>query len=176
MSFTRLSRRADREWIEENYPGLVDGLVGHEGIGFILVRSRDFGPQVIGAEGVRNLETGTVSGVDPLEPFGENAAAHLLRTDRFENCPDIVLNSTYWPELNEVAAFEELVGSHGGMGGPQSHPFVLHPEDFEWPDRQVVGAEQIHWILKGWKDGLSSDQDSVKLEPGSITRTSVSGA
>ena len=25
-----------------------------------------------------------------------------------------MVNSTYWPELGEVAAFEELVGAHGG--------------------------------------------------------------
>jgi uncharacterized membrane protein YvlD (DUF360 family) len=176
ISFTGHDGRASREWIEENHPGLIDGLVSHDGIGFLLVRSSDFGPQVIGAEGVRNLETGTVTGLDPLEPFGPNAAEHVLRTDGFENCPDIVINSTYWPELNEVAAFEELVGSHGGMGGPQSHPFVLHPVDFEWPAHQVVGAEQIHWILKDWINGLSEDQGSVNLEPGSMMHTSVSGA
>lgn len=176
VSFTKHSERADREWIEENYPGLIDGLVGHDGVGFLLVRSRDFGPQVIGSGGVRNLETGTVTGLDPLEPFGENAAAHVLRTDGFENCPDIVLNSTYWPELNEVAAFEELVGSHGGMGGPQSFPFVLHPTDLEWPSEPVIGAERVHFILKGWMESKPRLQGSESLEPGSITRTSVSGA
>ena len=40
-----------------------------------------------------------------------------------------MINSTWWEEMDEVAAFEELVGSHGGMGGTQSHPFVLHPVD-----------------------------------------------
>ena len=36
---------------------------------------------------------------------------------------------------DEVAAFEELVGSHGGMGGEQSHPFVLSPSDWAMPER-----------------------------------------
>lgn len=174
ISFTDHQGRASREWIEEHHPGLIHGLVDHDGIGFILVRSADFGPQVIGADGVHNLETGTVTGVDPLASFGENAAAHVLRTDGFDNCPDIVLNSTFWPELNEVAAFEELVGSHGGMGGPQSHPFVLHPPELQWPEGPVVGAEQVHWVLKGWMG--SDPQETESFEPGSSTRTSVSGA
>ncbi|MCB0831576.1 MAG: hypothetical protein KDB64_11670, partial [Solirubrobacterales bacterium] len=62
----------------------------------------------------------------------------------------IMINSTWWRDMDEVAAFEELVGSHGGMGGSQSHPFVLHPVDLPWPDEPVVGAEEVHHILKSW--------------------------
>ena len=54
----------------------------------------------------------------------------MKRTDGFPHCADIMLNSAYWPETDEVAAFEELVGSHGGMGGAQSFPFALVPA--EW--------------------------------------------
>ena len=52
-----------------------------------------------------------------------------------------MINSAYWPRFGEVAAFEELVGSHGGLGGTQCFPFVLHPAELEWPDEEVVGAE-----------------------------------
>ena len=51
----------------------------------------------------------------------------MRRTDAFPHCPDLLVNSTYWAETDEVAAFEELVGSHGGMGGGQCFPFVLFP-------------------------------------------------
>ena len=40
-----------------------------------------------------------------------------------------MVNSRYDPELDEVAAFEDQVGSHGGLGGPQTHPFLLYPID-----------------------------------------------
>ena len=53
----------------------------------------------------------------------------------------MLVNSTYWQEADEVAAFEELVGSHGGMGGGQSLPFVLFPAELDWPDEPVIGAE-----------------------------------
>jgi len=109
----------------------------------------------LGAEGSCRLETGEVEGVDPLAPFGPNAIDHVLRTHKFSNCPDIVVNSTWWKDMDEVAAFEELVGSHGGMGGTQAHPFVLHPVDLAWPDEAVVGAEEVHKVLKSWLPGGS---------------------
>ncbi|MBS1870783.1 MAG: hypothetical protein JSS99_14105 [Actinobacteria bacterium] len=52
--------------------------------------------------------------------------------------------------LVRSAAFEELVGSHGGLGGGQSHPFVLHPVALPWPAEEVVGAEAVHRVLRGW--------------------------
>ena len=82
---------------------------------------------MLGPRGSRRLDDDSVEGEDPLAPFGPNAARHVRRTDGFPHCPDIVVNSTFWEDLDEVAAFEELVGSHGGMGGEQSHPFALIP-------------------------------------------------
>jgi hypothetical protein len=116
----------------------------------VLVRSREHGPLVLGARGEHRLATGEVLGDDPLAPFGPLAAHHVARTDAFEHCPDVLVNSTWWPDTEEVAAFEELVGSHGGLGGPQAHPFVLAPADWPWPAEGVVGAEAVHRILCGW--------------------------
>ena len=61
-----------------------------------------------------------------------------------------MVNSTYWHDLDEVAAFEELVGSHGGMGGTQAYPFLLHPVELALPDEQLVGAEAVHRELRRW--------------------------
>jgi hypothetical protein len=73
-----------------------------------------------------------------------------------------------------VAAFEELVGSHGGMGGTQSHPFVLYPADLTWPDAPVVGAERVHRIFRGWLAELGHRGYSSSDSPGASTRTSTS--
>ena len=53
----------------------------------------------------------------------------------------------------EVAAFEELVGSHGGLGGTQNHPFILYPSSFRSPAKPLVGAESVHHQLKKWLAG-----------------------
>ena len=56
--------------------------------------------------------------------------------------------SLYDPEKDEVAAFEELVGSHGGLGGAQSQPFIVHPVEWNWDAEEIVGAEKLHQVLK----------------------------
>ncbi len=150
VSFPRLPGRVTLERIEEFYPALIPALRDHPGVGFVMVRSEADGALAIGARGVHHLDSDRVEGEDPLAPFGPNAARHLRRTDAFPHCADLMVNSAYWPRFEEVAAFEELVGSHGGLGGTQSFPLVLHPSELEWPDGEVVGAESIHRILGGW--------------------------
>jgi hypothetical protein len=140
------------------------------------VRSEQLGSVVLGPAGQRLLRDDTVEGVDPLAAFGQHAADHVRRTDAFEHCPDIVVNGHYWDELQEVAAFEELVGSHGGMGGGQSHPFVMHPPDLLWPDDYVVGAETVHHILRGWLAQLGQDAYSDNEPPGASVSNRVEGA
>ena len=57
-------------------------------------------------------------------------------------------------ETGEVAAFEELVGSHGGIGGAQTEAFLLYPAAFEAPPDTVLGAPAVHRVLVGWLEGL----------------------
>jgi hypothetical protein len=163
ISFPREPGRLTLERIEALYPRLVEGLRQHPGLGFLLVRSEKYGALAIGAEGVHYLDQDRVEGHDPLEPFGPNAAAKVRRTDGFEHCPDIVLNGTYWKEDDEVAAFEELVGSHGGMGGSQSHPFVLYPGSWSTPAEPIVGAEAMHRQLRRWLVELGQSEHAEPL-------------
>ena len=150
ISFPRIEGRATLEQLNARYPDLVPTLRAHPGIGFMLIRSDEHGAVVLGPDGVNYLDAGRVEGDDPLAPFGPRAALHVKRTDSFPNCQDIMLNSTYWSELDEVAAFEELVGSHGGMGGAQSHPFLLYPSGWSAPPSEIVGAENVHVQLCRW--------------------------
>ena len=70
---------------------------------------------------------GRVEGEDPLAAFSPTAATHLLRTDRFPHVADLMIGSFYDPVLDEGCAFEELISFHGGLGGPQTRPFILYP-------------------------------------------------
>jgi uncharacterized membrane protein YvlD (DUF360 family) len=178
ISFPREPGRVTLERLEQLHPRVVPTLREHPGIGFVHVRSERHGALVLGAAGTNFLDEGRVEGEDPLAPYGPNAADHVRRTDRFPHCPDLLVNSTYWDEADEVAAFEELVGSHGGMGGDQSFPFVLFPADLDWPDEAVIGAERVHRIFRGWLAGLGHDAYAPTEvdSPGLSTRTSTSGA
>jgi len=179
ISFPREPGRVTLEQIEARRPGLLDALRTHPGIGFVLVRSERDGAVVLGARGRRLLDDDggpRVEGEDPLAPFGPRAAAHVKRTDAFASCPDVVVNSTYWAEVDEVAAFEELVGSHGGLGGGQSHPFVLHPVALPWPREEVVGAEAVHRLLRGWLGRLGQADYASSDAPTASVTTRTRGA
>lgn len=53
--------------------------------------------------------------------------------------------------LEEGCAFEELISFHGGLGGPQTRPFVLHPAGLPGPPKPLVGAEAVHELLCSWR-------------------------
>ncbi|WP_156757110.1 alkaline phosphatase family protein [Actinokineospora pegani] len=148
VSLTDLPGRVDLATIEREFPDLLPALVDHPGVGFMLVRG-ERGPLVLGRDGVRELDDDTVRGEDPLAGYGPHAADLIRRTDGFEHCPDIVINSRYRPATDDASPFEVHVGSHGGLGGGQSRGFLLYPSELAEPG-EIVGAEQLHRVVRGW--------------------------
>ena len=145
---TQWSRRLTYEEINSYFPELIHGLTKNEYVGFILVRSQEYGDLAIGKNGTYFLGSDKIDGENPLEGFGDNIVRHLKRTSSFEHTPDILVNSFYDDETDEVCAFEELVGSHGGAGGDQSKPFILFPSSWKVSDEEIIGAENIYKLLK----------------------------
>lgn len=150
--FADWQHRLNLEEINERFPLLLPGLTQHEGIGFVMVHSFEHGAMVLGKKGIYFLDRNYVEGENPLKDFGQNAARHLAREDSFQDCPDILVNSFYRPATGEIAAFEELVGSHGGLGGTQTQPFIMYPQSLSVPDEPIVGAASVYRILKEWTD------------------------
>ena len=144
---TQWSRRLYYEEIISLFPHLIPGLVKHQGIGFVLVDSYTNGPMVIGQDGIYYLNNDKIVGENPLKNFSKNAPIHLKRHNGFKNAPDILVNSFYNPETEEICAFEELIGSHGGLGGSQTRPFILYPSDWEDPG-ELIGSKSIYDFLK----------------------------
>jgi len=150
VSLTERSHRMTMAEIEELHPRLLSTLTRHPGIGFVMVRDEDGGAIVLGARGSRRLRDDAISGEDPLADFGESAADHLRRTDGFAHCPDLLVNCMYDPDANEVAPFEEFMGSHGGLGGWQGRPFALVPSAWGEVEEPIVGARAMHDALRRW--------------------------
>ena len=148
--FTGHDHRLTLEELEALHPGLVASLAAHEGVAMLMIRTASRGPVVFGHEGLRYLADGAVEGVDPTEAFGPHTVASLLREDAMEHAPDLLLISQYEPELGEVAAFEELIGSHGGLGGPQTQGFILHPADWTLDEEVPLGAPAVYRNLRRW--------------------------
>ncbi len=145
---TQWSHRLTYEEIQRFFPELIPGIVNNEYIGFLVVKSSEKGNMVIGKNGTYYLDSDEFIGENPLEGFGKNIAKHIKRNISFKYTPDILVNSFYDEEKDEVCAFEELVGSHGGAGGSQSKPFILYPSDWNIDEEELIGAESIYRILK----------------------------
>ena len=145
---TQWSQRLTYEELNSYFPELLPGIIENEYVGFILVKSHEHGDLAIGKNGTYFLDSGKIEGENPLEGFGDNIVRHLKRTSSFKHTPDILVNSFYDKDADEVCAFEELVGSHGGVGGEQSQPFILHPSTWNVSDEEIVGAENIYRLLK----------------------------
>jgi len=161
--FPRLPGRATLEDLEERWPNLVQGLIDHPGVGLLMVRSGARGAVVYGDGGKVWLADGTVEGLDVIGPYGPHAAEGLARVDGMADCGDLLAISVLDEATGEVAAFEELIGSHGGLGGAQTTPMLLHP--IEWKvDGEIVGAEAVYRQIRTWLEGVG-----IRLgEPGSV--------
>ncbi len=138
--FDLYPRRIKLSELEAAYPGMLGALIAHEGIGLVCGYEDDGAPVAIGKEGRRNLHTDEVIGVDPLLQYaipGDDAigAASLetrvwqvRRVMDFPHAGDLMVISTLYPD-GTVAALEELIGNHGGLGGEQTDAFIFHPSD-----------------------------------------------
>ena len=89
----------------------------------------------------------------------------LKREDAMTHAPDLLLLSQYDPELGEVAAFEELIGSHGGLGGPQTEPFILHPVEWTLDEEVPLGAPAIYRNIRRWLGRSASSSASTAARP-----------
>ena len=151
------ARRLTLEEIDARHPRLIPALTEHPHVGWVLVRSEQHGPVALGARGAHYLTHGRVEGEDPLAPFSPTAPQHLRRTDGFEHVADLMIGSFYDPDLDEGCAFEELISFHGGIGGPQTRPFVLYPARLSLPEEPLVGAASVHALLAGWRNTLQGE-------------------
>jgi putative membrane protein len=148
--FTGYKERMTLEQISWAFPKLIPGLLNYPQVGWVMVQSQMHGPVVIGPKGYRYLREERIAGEDPLHIFGPLASPLLLKEDSFSNVPDLLINSFYDTRTGEVAAFQELVGSHGGLGGEQSHGILVYPSLLEAGGEPIVGACQLHRVLKSW--------------------------
>ncbi|OEV04182.1 phage holin family protein [Streptomyces oceani] len=190
VSFPDVPGRMSREEIEARHPALLRALANHPGVGFLLVWSEKHGSVVLGPEASEHrLDSGETTGDrDPLAPFGPGAVATVRRAAAFRNhLADIMVNSSVCPETGAVHAFEEQIGSHGGLGGEQSAAFLLSPLRLSAPvddggpeslegsegvtgagagagseEYELIGAEQVHRVLRRWLREIASPPTTVR--------------
>ncbi|MEU5345074.1 phage holin family protein [Streptomyces sp. NPDC020766] len=168
VSFPDVPHRMSREEIDARHPALLTTLANHPGVGFVLVRSEEHGGLVLGANGAEIPLDELDKNPGPLADFGPGAADAVRRTHAFPHTADIMVNSWYDPQEGEVLAFEEQIGSHGGLGGAQGRPFLMSPLTFSAPvedGEELVGAEAVHHVLRRWLRECDGPQVPVETGP-----------
>ncbi|MCE5289786.1 MAG: alkaline phosphatase family protein [Nocardiaceae bacterium] len=169
LYFADYPGRLKREEVEAIAPGLLPGLRSLKHVGAIITRTANGTLFVENGGGWRELtEEGARygEGADPLLPYGYLAPGDLLQLDTCANVGDVIILGRYDPNLGEVAAFEELVGSHGGLGGWQTEALFVHPSEWEVDDILLSGTD-IYRLLVNYleKQGLREpDVDSTPVK------------
>ncbi len=150
MWFPRIPGRLTLEEMLERWPRLIPGLVNRDAVGVVVAETQSRGPVAVGASGLCLLRDGTVEGENPLAQYGDRASDDLLHAAGLGNTGDLMVISSVDP-TGQVHAFEELVGSHGGIGGLQNDAVLLHPSDLALDGEQtLVGSEAVHRQLVSW--------------------------
>ncbi|MGV9355536.1 alkaline phosphatase family protein [Streptomyces misionensis] len=168
ISFPDVRHRLTKEEIDARHPALLTTLANHPGVGFLLVASAEHDGVVLGPHGTEIPLARLDRDPGPLERFGPGAVEAIRRTHAFPHTADIMVNSAYDPADGEVLAFEEQIGSHGGLGGAQSRPFLLSPVDLSAPvpaGGRLTGAEQVHHVLRRWLGELSGPEVPLTAVP-----------
>ena len=149
LLYVRSEVRLTLDDLEERWPRLVPGLCAHEGIGFIAGLDSAGVPWVLGKHGRVQLDTGEVTRQDPLKPYGDHAARMIRRALTMPEAPDLYINSSVSDVTLDIAAFEPLVGAHGGLGGWQDRAVLLTPRTLAkvLPAEHIEGADHLHSVL-----------------------------
>jgi uncharacterized membrane protein YvlD (DUF360 family) len=158
LYFTLDSGRMTSEGIQLRYPGLVETLARHPGIGAVIGRSAGGHTLLLGADGQHDLDATPPDGRDLLAEYGPYAVESLRRLTAFTTAGDLILLGSVDAVTGEVTGFEELVGSHGGLGGRQTEPFILYPSSLRLTDHPPLGAPALYHQLVAWREQLQGEQ------------------
>ncbi|MEQ6900023.1 phage holin family protein [Nocardioides sp. YIM 152588] len=165
-------RRMSLAEVDAHWPELVPGLAAHPGVEAVAGVDADGAPWAIGAGGRRNLATGEVAGADPMAGLPPHGPAMLAEALGHDKAPDLYVLGAVDPATGEVSAFEEMVGSHGGLGGWQDRGVLVAPSRLLDGAEPIVGAAQLHRLLVGMLERLGhrTDLPGAATEPAEAER------
>ena len=156
ITFPRLPGRVTSEQLDALYPRLLPALIGHPGVGFVLVRCEAGASVVLGAAGAGWL-------------FGRGRGRGSARAVRaFRGCTRRT-DGRVRPLPGRPRQQHVLGGHRRGRrvrgarrlarrdGRVAVVPVRARPARFALPESKVVGAEAMHRVLRGWLAALGHD-------------------
>jgi hypothetical protein len=171
--FTQTAGRLTTEDLLKNHSTLLETLIDHPGIGFVVTVRENGEILMIGKKGMRRLKSGEIDGEDPMLPYmvgrnGEYTIRALSELASFPHSGDIIINGNLL-ENGLIVTFESQVGTHGGLGGAQTEPFIIFPKRLRNKRDQMQSPAEIHTFLSGI---LARGADRRRAEPEKTRKTS----
>ena len=155
-------RRLTLEEIDAQHPRLVPALREHPHVGWLLIRSERARPARARPARHALPRDRRVDGEDPLAQFSAERGEPPLRgATASPTSPTSWSAASTTRRSTKGCAFEELISFHGGLGGPQTRPFLLYPAGCPRPTEPIVGAASVNEILLGWRHDLQGDLQEV---------------
>ena len=140
-------RRMELSEITALFPNLMNELIEHEGIG-LVVGQEDGEIVVVSSQGMMNINDDGVriEGKNPLASVEEpDVMAEQVRyLASFPHSGDLILFGSYDEATGEVICFEDQLGAHGGLSGPQAYPFIVYPQRLGLTVESVTNADQLY--------------------------------
>lgn len=116
VSFPDVHHRMSKEEMDARHPALLTTLANHPGVGFLLVRSEEYGGVVLGPFGTEIPLEQLDETPGPLADFGPGAADVVRRTHSFPHTADIMVNSWYDPAEGRCSPSRSRSGRTAGWG------------------------------------------------------------
>lgn len=126
--FTSHRRRLSLSQLTALYPGLLEKLLRHPGVGFIALKE---GEEIhfLSPKGSIVWREGKVYGeLSPLASYGKpkEIATEMARLVSFPHAGDVVVVGAM-KKKSVIVTFEDQIATHGGPGGAQTRAFIIYP-------------------------------------------------
>jgi len=133
--------------IEQMYPGLINKLVQHQGIGvaavcdgdYVILRSKNGYARLLKDGTPVSSEGDALPRIEPKKP----ARRGIARLAKMRNSGDIILLGA--DHGRYIVNFEEQMACHGGIGGLQNSAFIMHPAKYNVGD--IDDPRKLHDIF-----------------------------
>ena len=152
--FNVSDQRLDLSDLAVLYPTLLNRLIEHPGVGLVVGREGEE-TVMLGPKGTLTVhpDVDQLRGANPLEGLVDlpEQAERIHRLASFPHSGDLIILGAW--ENGAVITFEDQIGTHGGLGGPQERPFVLYPSEVEWPSGAINGPCDLYPIFARYSEG-----------------------
>jgi len=150
--FNHRQGHAPLEEIEALYPNLLERLIAHPGVEVVVGRHADGALLIASRKGRLTVAAaGTqLAGQHPLAHLddAEVAVAQVCELASYPHSGDLIVFSALQAP-DRIINFEEQLGGHGALGGPQAQPFFMCPTAHPLDLAAVTNARQLYPILIG---------------------------